>query len=80
MIVSHRVTTIIYTNVIVTHGLQYGNACSVLHYRQHRSYTVKHYIILLKGFFFLAVALRPNAGHGLILEVSRSHTTTHRSR
>jgi len=27
--------------------------------------------------FFFAVALRPNAGHGLlILEVSRSHTTT----
>jgi len=32
-------------------------------------------------FFFFAVALRPNAGHGLlILEVSRSHTTTHHSR
>ena len=31
--------------------------------------------------FFCAVALRPNAGHGLlILEVSRSHTTTHHSR
>ena len=30
-------------------------------------------------FFF--VALRPNAGHDLlILEVSRSHTTTHHSR
>jgi hypothetical protein len=29
----------------------------------------------------LPVALRPNAGHGfLILEVSRSHTTTHHSR
>ena len=28
--------------------------------------------------FFFAVVLRPNAGHGLlILEVSRSHTTTH---
>jgi len=27
------------------------------------------------------VALRPNAGHGLlILEVSRSHTTSHHSR
>jgi len=27
------------------------------------------------------VALRPNVGHGLlILEVSRSHTTTHHSR
>jgi len=31
--------------------------------------------------FFFPVALRPNAGHGLlILEVSRSHTTTHHSR
>jgi len=31
--------------------------------------------------FFFAVVLRPNAGHGLlILEVSRSHTTTHHSR
>ena len=31
--------------------------------------------------FFFFVALRPNAGHGLlILEVSRSHTTTHHSR
>ena len=30
---------------------------------------------------FFAVALRPNAGHGLlILEISRSHTTTHHSR
>jgi len=35
-----------------------------------------------KYFFFLCpVALRPNEGHGLlILEVSRSHTTTHHSR
>ena len=35
------------------------------------------------NFFFGggAVALRPNAGHGLlILDVSRSHTTTHHSR
>ena len=30
---------------------------------------------------FPPVALRPNAGHGLlILEVSRSHKTTHHSR
>ena len=35
----------------------------------------------IKDTFFFAVALRPNAGHGLlILEVSRSHTTTHHSR
>ena len=31
--------------------------------------------------FFLPVALRPNAGYGLLIhEVSRSHTTTHHSR
>jgi hypothetical protein len=30
--------------------------------------------------FFFAVALQPNAGHGLILEVSISHTTTHHNR
>jgi len=31
--------------------------------------------------FFFGVVLRPKAGHGLlILEVSRSHTTTHHSR
>jgi hypothetical protein len=31
--------------------------------------------------FFSSVALRPNAGHGLLIhEVSRSHTTTHHSR
>jgi hypothetical protein len=32
-------------------------------------------------FFVFAVALRPKAGHGLlILDVSRSHTATHHSR
>jgi len=31
--------------------------------------------------FFFSVALRPNAGHVLLIhEVSRSHTTTRRSR
>jgi len=31
--------------------------------------------------FFFPMALRPNAGHGLlILDVSRSHTTTQHSR
>ena len=29
---------------------------------------------------FFPVALRPDAGYGLILEVSRSHTTMHYSR
>jgi len=28
-------------------------------------------------YFFFAVVLRPNVGHGLILEVSRSHMTHH---
>jgi len=38
-------------------------------------------IIASNHYFFPPVALRPNAGHGLlILEVSRSHTTTHHSR
>ena len=32
-------------------------------------------------YLFFPVALRPNAGHGLLMfEVSRSHTTTHHSR
>ena len=35
----------------------------------------------IASFFFFSVALRPNAGHSLlILEVSRSHTTSHHSR
>jgi hypothetical protein len=29
--------------------------------------------------FFFPVTLRPNPGHGLVLEVSRSHVTTHHS-
>jgi len=38
-------------------------------------------LIILLLFYFFAVALRPNAGHGLLIfEVSRSHTTTHHSR
>jgi len=37
--------------------------------------------IYIYFFFSPPVALRPNAGHGLlILEVSRSHITTHHSR
>jgi len=40
-----------------------------------------NYQVTLITLFFFAVALRPNAGHGLlILEISRSHTTTHHSR
>ena len=38
-------------------------------------------VVFLAAIYFFSVALRPNAGHGLlILEVSRSHTTTHHSR
>ena len=38
-------------------------------------------LLLLLLLLLPPVALRPNAGHGLlILEVSRSHTTTHHSR
>jgi len=38
-------------------------------------------IIINADYIFFPVVLRPNAGHSLlILEVSRSHTTTHHSR
>ena len=38
-------------------------------------------LVLAKVTVFFSLALRPNAGHGLfILDVSRSHTTTHHSR
>ena len=39
-----------------------------------------HVAVNVAANIFFFVALRPNAGHGLlILEVSRSHTTTHHS-
>ena len=39
------------------------------------------YCLITRRHIFFPVTLRPNAGHGLpILEVSRSHTTTHHSR
>ena len=42
------------------------------------AFAIKFLLLLL---LLLPVALRPNAGHGLlILEVSRSHITTHHSR
>ena len=38
-------------------------------------------IIIIIIIIIISVALRPNAGHGLLIhEVSRSHTTTHHSR
>jgi hypothetical protein len=55
-------------------------------YRGNKVIFSKRFIIFHSFMFvvrlsFLNVALRPNAGHGLlILEVSRSHTTTHHSR
>ena len=50
-----------------------GKEAYILYYI-HNTYYIYIY------FFFFAVALRPNAGHDLlILEVSRSHTTTHHS-
>ena len=54
------------------------------------SVILSHYQVIIEdqkqvsfqyNYIFFTVALRPNAGHGLlILEVSRSHTTTHHSR
>jgi hypothetical protein len=66
--------------------------CSILHCRLHSVYNshinfkcftsmlpLHLYRVPCHDFFF-AVALRPNAGHGLLMpDVSRSHTTTHHS-
>jgi len=44
-------------------------------------FRVSKILLLLLLLLLPPVALRPNAGHGLlILEVSRSHTTSHHSR
>ena len=49
-------------------------------HRDELCVTWSYWEIIFSGFFF-SVALRPNAGHGLlILEVSRSQKTTHHSR
>jgi len=46
-----------------------------------KNYTHIHMKVFTRNDRYCPVALRPNAGHGLlILEVSRSHTTTHHSR
>ena len=51
--------------------------CNLMHWLPEWSY----WSINVTTFFFFYVALWPNAGHGLlILDVSRSHTTTHHSR
>ena len=42
---------------------------------------LQHFSLIYYFHFFFSVALWPNAGHGLlILDVSRSHTTTHHRR
>jgi len=54
-------------------------------HRKHNWFTLqkltnKYYLGKQAGLITIFfVALRPNVGHGLILEVSRSHTTTHHS-
>jgi len=52
-----------------------------------RLLSVPHGVFITMGFqpikrYFYPMALRPNAGHGLLIldEVCRSHTTTHHSR
>jgi hypothetical protein len=48
--------------------------------RKHITLVYDWGVVFISHLFFFFVALRPNAGHGLlILEVSRSHTTTHQS-
>jgi hypothetical protein len=55
--------------IVLTHGAE----AYVLH-------NIDAVLVISKDFFF-SMALRPNQGHGLlILEVSRSHTTTCHSR
>ena len=47
---------------------------------EHFFNQLKYYTIFNNIPAFFPVALRPNGGHGLlILQVSRSHTTTHHS-
>ena len=48
--------------------------------RNRLTHPIAYECILGYIYIFFSVALRPNAGHGLlILEVSRSHRTTHHS-
>jgi hypothetical protein len=63
--ITYYIMDLIYMNVVVGRYIK-----ALIHKKE-----VFDYI----SYFF--VALRPNAGHDLlILEVSRSHTTTHHSR
>jgi len=48
-------------------------------FRQHIDFFM--YSSVISYYLLFPVALRPSAGHGLLIfEVSRSHTTTHHSR
>ena len=73
--------------------MPYGEVCTrfrvirstLLRHKGFPEYINDYFSCVMSGFilriFFLPVALRPNAGHSLlILEVSRSHTTTHHIR
>jgi len=56
--------------------------CSLLIWRdKFASQSLKERKVSLWRYYLFAVALRPNAGHGLLIfDVSRSHTTTYHSR
>jgi len=60
------------SHIVVNIGIEIYIVCNKLIIRNNKLISYKRH--------FFAVALRPNAGHGLlILYVSRSHTTTHHS-
>jgi hypothetical protein len=85
---SHNTPDIVYFTVIVESfkfhtELPINNFVftSVLIDLQYLFFTLQFFMLKTIYFFIFAVALRPNAGHGLlILEASRSHTTTHHRR
>ena len=63
-------------SLIIRSVLTVITASGFIHCSKELLFSVLNYFSFLLSFFF--VTLRPNAGHGLlILEVSRSHTTTH---
>ena len=62
--------------------LRTGNVCAQSQIWMGSEHKTWHKIFRASYmWFFFSVALRPNAGHGLLIhKVSRSHTTTHYSR
>jgi len=67
--------------LLITGILKYATSVIQTHMIHRNLFDLCDEKYVYTGIFYFAVALRPNAGHGLlILEVSRSHTTTHRSR